>query len=103
MKIIYLLFLIILLTSCQEKVLPIEVPYAGDKLVLWGKLKAGDSVRIQVTKTFNPVGAIPADVTVSDAQVELILNDQERILLTPSTSEKGIYLADHIVQFGATY
>lgn len=103
MKIIYLLFLIILLPSCQEKVLPFEVPYAGDKLVLWGKLKAGDSVRIQVTKTFNPVGAIPADVTVSDAQVELILNDQERILLTPSTSEKGIYLADHIVQFGATY
>lgn len=103
MKIIYLIFLIILLPSCQEKDIPFEVPYGGDKLVLWGKLKTGDPVRIQVTKTFNPVGIIPEDVTVSDAHVELILNDQERILLTPSTNEKGIYVSDHIVQSGATY
>lgn len=102
MRIIFFFFFL-LFSSCQETDIPFEIPYSGDKLVLWGKLKAGDPVRIQVTKTFNPVGAIPADVTVSDAHVELILNDQARILLAPSTSEMGIYVSDHIVQSGATY
>jgi hypothetical protein len=98
------LFLCLLLfaAGCKETNLHIEIPYSGDKLVLWGKLKAGSPVRIQVTKTFNPVGAIPENITVSDAKVELIMDGQEPIELSQA-SEGGVYVSNHSIVPGATY
>jgi hypothetical protein len=95
--------LLVFLAGCKETSLDMNIPYAGDKLVLWGKLKAGAPIRIQVTRTFNPVGAIPEDVTVSNAKVELLVDGKEYIELSPLTSEKGIYVSDRLIQAGATY
>lgn len=99
--IIFLMLLVVM--GCKETDLNLDIPYSGDKLVLWGKLKAGSPIRIQVTRTFNPVGSIPEDVTVSDARVELILDGKESIELSSLTSEKGIYVSDHIIEAGVTY
>lgn len=102
MRFLYFL-LLLFLTSCKETDLDINIPYSGDKLVLWGKLRAGFPVRIRVTKTFNPVGVIPKDVSVSDANVRLLMNGKEYIELSPLVGERGVYATEHLVQAGATY
>ena len=95
--------LLLLLTGCRETDLNLDIPYSGDKLVLWGKLKAGSPIRIQVTKTFNPVGLIPKDVTVSNAKVELLMDGKESIELSPLATESGVYVSHRVIQPGATY
>lgn len=102
MKFLYL-FLLLFVAGCKETNLDLNIPYSGDKLVLWGKLKAGSPVRIQVTRTFNPVGAIPEDVTVSDAKVELVIDGQEHIELSKLANESGVYVSNRVVIPGATY
>jgi len=102
MKFIFFL-LLLFVAGCKVTDLNLDIPYAGDKLVLWGKLKAGAPIRIQLTKTFNPVGAIPKDVTVSNAKVEIIVDGKESIELSSLASEKGIYVSDRVIQAGATY
>lgn len=102
MKFIYFLLLLIV-TGCKETNLHLDIPYSGDKLVLWGNLKAGSPIRIQVTKTFNPVGAIPEDVGVADAKVGLLMNGKEYIELSPVANEKSFYVSDRVVEAGATY
>ncbi|PWJ57657.1 uncharacterized protein DUF4249 [Dyadobacter jejuensis] len=97
------ILLLLMVSGCKESSLDLDIPYAGDKLVLWGKLKAGAPIRIQVTRTFNPVGYIPEDVTVSDAKVKIIRDGKESIELTPHASEKGVYVSDRQIQTGATY
>ena len=97
------LLLLLFLAGCKESTLDLTIPYSGDKLVLWGKLKAGAAIRIQVTKTFNPVGVIPNDVTVPGAKVVLLKNGKEQIELSPLVSEKGIYVSDRVIEAGATY
>jgi hypothetical protein len=102
MKFIYFL-LLLFASGCKETDLNLDIPYSGDKLVLWGKLKAGSPIRIQLTRTFNPVGLIPKDVTVSDAKVELLVDGKESIELSSLASERGVYVSDRMIQAGATY
>jgi len=102
MRFIFIL-LLLFLAGCKETNLDMDIPYAGDKLVLWGKLKAGAPIRIQVTRTFNPVGSIPEDVTVADAKVELLVDGKEAIELSALASEKGVYISDRVVEAGLTY
>lgn len=100
----YLLSLILVfLVGCKEQDLDLEIPYSGDKLVLWGKFQANLPVRIQVTKTFNPVGKIPAEVTVNNATVALYKNGKEYITLSHSAKEPGFYTSDSLIQAGASY
>lgn len=103
MKFLYLLLLLLFIVGCKETNVNVDIPYSGDKLVLWGKLKAGYSVRIQITKTFNPVGVIPQDISVTNAEVGLLMNGKEFIKLSPVANEKGIYVSNHVIQAGANY
>jgi len=96
-------FLLLCVEGCRETNLSLDIPYTGDKLVLWGKLKAGFPIRIQLTKTFNPVGNIPSDVTVPGAKVVLVKNGKEYVELSPLANEKGIYVSDSLIEAGATY
>lgn len=102
MRFVYFL-LLLFVAGCKETDLDIDIPYSGDKLVLSGKLKAGSPVRIQVTRTFNPVGVIPENVGVADAKVGLLMNGEEYIELSPLAGERGIYVSDHRIEAGATY
>ena len=100
----YLPFLILMfLVGCKEQELDLKIPYSGDKLVLWGKLQANFPIKIQVTKTFNPVGKIPSDVAVNNATVVLYKNGKEYITLSHSGKEPGFYTSNSLVQAGATY
>lgn len=69
---------------------------------MWSNLKAGSPFRVQVTKTFNPVGEVPDDVTVNDATVVILKNGKEYISLSRST-EPGIYISDSLVSAGSAY
>ncbi len=80
-----------------------NVPYSGDKLVLWGKLQANSPFKLQVTKTFNPVGDIPKDVTVNNATVVLYKNGKAYLTLSHSGKEPGFYTSDSVIQAGASY
>jgi len=97
------ILLLLFVAGCAETNLNLNIPYSGDKLVLWGKLKAGSPIRLQVTKTFNPVGAIPDDVAVLDAKVVLLKNGKQYVELSPMTGKKGVYMSDSVVEAGATY
>lgn len=80
-----------------------NVPYSGDKLVLWGKLQANATFKLQVTKTFNPVGDIPKDVTVNNATVVLYKNGKTYLTLSHTGKEPGFYTSDSLIQAGASY
>ena len=96
-------FLLLCVAGCRETDLSLDITYSGDKLVLWGKLKAGSPIRIQLTKTFNPIGTIPGDVTVPGAKVVLVKNGKEYVELSPLANENGIYVSDSLIEAGATY
>jgi hypothetical protein len=100
---ILLFFYLLFLCGCRGKEVDITLPYSGDKLVLWGNLKAGNPLQLRVTKTFNPVGDVPADVAVRNAKVLVIKNGKEYLTLSPSSLEPGIYKADSLVEQGAEY
>ncbi len=99
----FLLISLMFVLSCKEQDLNMKIPYSGDKLVLSGVLKAGLPVKIQVTKTFNPVGDIPAEVTISNAKVVLFKDGIEFVTLLPLEKEKGIYVSDSLVEPGVVY
>lgn len=104
MKIRHFLFLsLTFLVGCKEQDLEMNVPYSGDKLVLWGKLQANSSFKLQVTKTFNQVGNIPNDVTVNNATVVLYKNGKIYLTLSHSGKEPGFYTSDSVIQSGASY
>lgn len=50
MKFIYFL-LLLFLTGCKETDLNLDIPYSGDKLALWGKLKAGSPIRFPLAES----------------------------------------------------
>ena len=99
----FLVFVFIFFSACKNTDLNLTIPYEGDKLVLWGKLKAGEPLRIQVTKSFNAVGVIPDDITIPNATVVLFKNGKQYVTLSYSADEAGIYVSDSLVEAGATY
>lgn len=101
--ILFLFILGHLLVGCRGKELEISLPYSGDKLVLWGDLTAGKSIRVQLTRTFIPIGEIPAELTVDGAHVEVFKNGEAWITLTPSEDEPGVYISTVAISAGETY
>lgn len=86
--------LIVLLTllipfGCKERPVNFKLPYDGDKLVLFGQVKAGDTVRIEVQKTYPPTGTSTYIDGIADARVRLF--DERGFLETLAYISKGIY------------
>jgi hypothetical protein len=101
--VIYYFFVCLILVGCRSKDLDLNPSYSGDKLVLWGNLQAGKSIRIQVTKTFNPTGKIPIDLSVTNAIVVIKKGERDEFKLTPSLLQKGIYVSDSLIEAGESY
>jgi hypothetical protein len=70
----YFSFLILLFFSC-EKGLDIDLPYDGDKLVIWGLLSPDRVVSIQLNKTYPPTGKSLFIDGIANATVTLYEND----------------------------
>ena len=88
--------LIILLTllipfGCKERPIDFELPYEGDKLVLFGQVRAGDTVRIEVQKTYPPTGTSTYIDGIADATVRIF--DEQGLLETLGHISKGIYVS----------
>lgn len=104
MKFRPLLFLIIplILTSCRGREVVIPNPFEGERLVMLGRLETDKPIRIQIGKTFPPIGYVPEAPWVNDAKVEVYKNGD---LLTELTllNERGVYGSDIVVETGQTY
>jgi hypothetical protein len=95
------LALLFLLAGCRAIDLTLELPATSPKLVLWGKLEAGKSFRIQLSRSF-PVGKIPADLEVKDGTIEILRNGIPYTTLKTST-QAGLYVSDSLIREGDTY
>lgn len=89
MKKLTVLLILLIPFGCKEKPVNLELPYAGDKLVLFGQIRAGDTVRIEVQKTYPPTGMSTYIDGVTDATVKLF--DEHGFLEMLGHMSKGIY------------
>jgi hypothetical protein len=93
--------LITLFSSCDlEKVISYELPYEGDKLVVWSYIQPNESVEVKVYQTYPPLGADTL-ITIADAIVELFEDDILVAIL--EHSEKGIYNSSFYPTIGKFY
>lgn len=97
-----ILFLLLLLSACRGRVVDVPLPFEGEKLVLWGRLEAGQPVRIQVSKTFAPEGEVPAATYVNTAVLTLF-KDGSPLSNLRLLDDNGLYGADVLIEAGATY
>jgi hypothetical protein len=97
-----ILFLLLLLSACRERAVDVPLPFEGEKLVLWGRLEAGQPVRIQVSKTFAPEGEVPAATYVNTASLALFKNGSPLSNLR-LLDDKGLYGSEVLIEAGATY
>lgn len=99
---IYTGFIIFFLAACRGREVTIPLTFEGERLVLWGKLEAGKSARVQVMKTFPATGPVPLQTAVTDATVTLFKNGDLYARLT-ALDENGIYGSDQLITAGQTY
>ena len=97
---IYLLTVLALL-GCQERAVEIDLRYDGDKLLITSHLLADAPLEVYLEHTYKPVGLIPEDPTVSNANVYLIKDGRDTTLLAPAGN--GIYVSDLLVAAGSSY
>ena len=91
-----------LLIGCRGREVDIPLAFEGEKLVLWGKLEAGQPTRIQVQKTFPAVGPVPELTAVTTADVSLFKNGAFYARLVP-LQEAGMYGSDSLIRAGERY
>jgi hypothetical protein len=70
-----LILLCFVWSSCQ-RVLPVELPYEGDRLVLYMILVPDQPFSAQLTRTAPPTGTQPTDWQVADALLQVWEDDQ---------------------------
>lgn len=89
MKLLKYSIIFLFLTSCDlEQVVPYELPYEGDKLVVWSYIQPEETVEVTVSPTYEPLGLNTVKV-IDDAIVELYENDA--LVATLQHSENGVY------------
>jgi len=89
MKLLKYFTVFFLLVSCDlEQVVPYELPYEGDKLVVWSYIQPEETVEVTVFQTYPPLGR-DTTIIVDNATVELYENDV--LVATLQHFENGIY------------
>jgi hypothetical protein len=58
MKIICLLLLVIFFNNCRKVELSVDLPYQGDRLVVYSLIAPTEIITVKVTKTYPPTGKI---------------------------------------------
>lgn len=89
MKQLILLLILLIPFGCKERPVNFKLPYEGDKLVLFGRVRAGDTVHIEVQRTYPPTGTSVYIDGIADATVRLF--DEHGFLETLGHTGKGIY------------
>lgn len=91
-----------LFLGCMGKDININLPYSGDKLVVYSQLSPETPVTVLLSKSFNPVGALPENLKVSGAEVWLVKDGKPLIQLT-ETEQPGEYTCDSLPEAGPSY
>ncbi len=92
MKIIYLLLLVICFNNCRKVELSVDLPYKGDRLVVYSLLDPTEIITVKVTKTYPPTGKTTYIDGIADADILLFENDKlvERL----KSTKNGIYKSE---------
>lgn len=101
-KVFYIYFILLFLTACRGREVEIPLVFEGERLVLWGKLEAGEPARVQVMKTFPAVGPVPEQNAVNNATVSLYKDGLLYSLLS-SLDTNGLYGSDSLIVAGESY
>lgn len=101
-KPVFIAIIIFLLAACRGREVTLPLAFEGEKLVVWGKLEAGQPAQVQVRKTFPAVGPVPEQTAVTTATVSLYKNGALYTRLVPR-EEAGIYGSDSLIQAGERY
>jgi len=81
----------LLLQSCQETELGKDLPYEGDRLVLYSELKPDEVVKLRLSKTYPPTGKFTVTLGLACASVKLFENGLYKAQL--AYSDSGNYVA----------
>ena len=97
----WVLAVIILFQSCQEIDLGINLPYEGDRLVLYADLSPDKIVTLRINKTYPPTGKFTVKSGMPGANVQLFENGifKERL----AYSDSGNYVAKSKPKVGFMY
>jgi len=88
---LYVLLALLLLQECQKRELGIEIPYDGDKLVIFSELNPDRVVSLYLNQTYPPTGRFTTKQGLAGAEVDLLENGIFKERLTYSDS--GIYVS----------
>ncbi len=91
MKKIIIILYIPLLWSCKERELLVDLPYSGDKMVVYSVLSPTEVVTVKVSKTYPPTGITTYINGVTDAEVLLYEND--KLIEKLKYTDNGIYIS----------
>ena len=96
-----LLVVLVLFQSCQETELGVNLPYDGDRLVLYADLSPDKTVILRINKTYPPTGEFTVKSGMPGANVQLFENGifKERL----AYSDSGNYVAKSKPKVGFTY
>ncbi|KQS27903.1 DUF4249 domain-containing protein [Dyadobacter sp. Leaf189] len=90
-QLIIILLSFLILVGCKERGVNLQLPYEGDKLVLFGQVNTTDTVRIEVQKTYPPTDKSTYIEGIANATVGLF--DEHGFLETLKYHSKGIYMS----------
>ncbi|MEZ4905991.1 MAG: DUF4249 family protein [Spirosomataceae bacterium] len=85
------LLCVILLQECQKRELKVELPYDGDKLVIFSELNPDRVVSLYLNQTYPPTGKFTVKKGLSGAEVDLLENGIFKERLTYADS--GVYVS----------
>ena len=93
--------MLVLSQSCQETELGVNLPYEGDRLVLYADLSPDKTVTLRINKTYPPTGKFTVKSGMPGANVQLFENGifKERL----AYSDSGNYVAKSKPKVGFTY
>ena len=92
MKKLFSFILFFAIVSCREKIIERNLIFSGEKLVVNSILKANQSIKVFVSKSFPPNGVVQQGWNISNAKVELCENGSFKTVL--QENEKGIYVTE---------
>lgn len=87
----FLAFLMLfgLAVGCKERALDYQLPYEGDRLVLFSQTRAGDTLKIEIQKSYPPTGQYSYINGITNATVTLF--DEKGYVETLRHMRDGIY------------
>lgn len=91
MKKSIIILLISIFGACKERELLVDLPYTGDKMVVYCVLSPAETIAVKVSKTYPPTGITTYINGVTDAEVLLYEND--KLIEKLKYTDNGIYVS----------